>query len=79
MSTFKPGIYVKGEDERYADTPAKAVALEFNGFSRQAELPLVEVEENDEKGDEGEKSEESEDQGESTEDEPKPRAPRARK
>lgn len=35
----QPGVYVKGDVVRTATTPAKAVALVFNGFVRQAPVP----------------------------------------
>lgn len=32
MSDFEPVVYVKGDDERVADSPAKAVKLAWDGF-----------------------------------------------
>jgi len=36
-SDHQPGVYVKGESVRYADTPGRAVALAFEGFVRAAD------------------------------------------
>lgn len=38
-SLYEPGVYVKGDDERVANTPARAVALVFEGFSLKETIP----------------------------------------
>lgn len=39
MSDYKPGVYVKGPDVRIADNAREAVALVFDGYRRQGEVP----------------------------------------
>lgn len=34
MTTYKPGVYQKGDDVRTAQTPSDAVNLAFQGFKR---------------------------------------------
>lgn len=44
MSTYEPGIYVKGDQTLRADTKADAVAAEFRGFKRQSDVEPEAVE-----------------------------------
>lgn len=36
---YAPGVYVKGDVERVANTPARAVALVFDGFRLKEAVP----------------------------------------
>lgn len=36
---YEPGIYVKGDREKVADTPARAVALAFEGYVLKDTVP----------------------------------------
>lgn len=42
MTDFKPVTYVKGDDERVADSPAKAVALAWDGFKPKQDDQVAE-------------------------------------
>lgn len=39
MSEYQPGVYVKGNDERVANTSSRAVALVFEGYSLKETVP----------------------------------------
>jgi hypothetical protein len=36
---YKPGVYVKGDSEKVANTPARAVALVFDGYTLKETVP----------------------------------------
>lgn len=44
-STYAPGVYVKGDDERVANTASAAVALAFDGYVLKGEAVEAPVEE----------------------------------